>query len=102
MKHAASPVIALLLSLAIPHTAAAQSSPNDEALPLPRPVQAVFDAFDKPLHPIIGGPMGNHLEAYSTLGFIAAQTERVRLLAMATAASYRPAGLLGKATVEKV
>src|SRR5436190_9503497 len=48
------------------------------------------------LHPIIGGPYGNHLEAYSTLGFIAARTERVRLVAMATAASYRPAGLLAK------
>jgi alkanesulfonate monooxygenase SsuD/methylene tetrahydromethanopterin reductase-like flavin-dependent oxidoreductase (luciferase family) len=48
------------------------------------------------LHPIIGGPYGNHLEAYATLGYIAACTERVRLLAMATAASYRPAGLLAK------
>jgi alkanesulfonate monooxygenase SsuD/methylene tetrahydromethanopterin reductase-like flavin-dependent oxidoreductase (luciferase family) len=48
------------------------------------------------LHPIIGGPMGNHIEAYTTLGFIAAQTRRVRLLALATAASYRPAGLLAK------
>lgn len=48
------------------------------------------------LHPIIGGPYGNHLEAYATLGFIAARTERVRLVAMATAASYRPAGLLAK------
>jgi alkanesulfonate monooxygenase SsuD/methylene tetrahydromethanopterin reductase-like flavin-dependent oxidoreductase (luciferase family) len=48
------------------------------------------------LHPILGGPVGNHLEAYTTLGFIAANTERVRLLAMATAASYRPAGLLAK------
>ncbi len=48
------------------------------------------------LHPIMGGPLKNHLEAYTTLGFIAAQTERVRLLAMATAAPYRPAGLLAK------
>jgi F420-dependent oxidoreductase-like protein len=48
------------------------------------------------LHPIMGGPLQNHLEAYTTLGFIAAHTERVRLLAMATAASYRPAGLLAK------
>jgi alkanesulfonate monooxygenase SsuD/methylene tetrahydromethanopterin reductase-like flavin-dependent oxidoreductase (luciferase family) len=30
-------------------------------------------------------------------GFIAARTQRVRLLALATAASYRPAGLLAKA-----
>ncbi len=48
------------------------------------------------LHPIIGGPLGNHVEAYTTLGFIAAHTKRVRLVALATAASYRPAGLLAK------
>lgn len=48
------------------------------------------------LHPIIGGPMGDHVEAYTTLGFIAAHTKRVRLLALATAAPYRPAGLLAK------
>jgi F420-dependent oxidoreductase-like protein len=48
------------------------------------------------LHPIIGGPIGNHVEAYTALGFIAAQTRRVRLLTLATAASYRPAGLLAK------
>jgi alkanesulfonate monooxygenase SsuD/methylene tetrahydromethanopterin reductase-like flavin-dependent oxidoreductase (luciferase family) len=48
------------------------------------------------LHPIIGGPRGGHLEAYTTLGFIAGQTHRVRLMALATAASYRPAGLLAK------
>ena len=48
------------------------------------------------LHPIIGGPEGDHVEAYTTLGFIAAHTRRARLLALATAASYRPAGLLAK------
>jgi alkanesulfonate monooxygenase SsuD/methylene tetrahydromethanopterin reductase-like flavin-dependent oxidoreductase (luciferase family) len=48
------------------------------------------------VHPIIGGPLRNHVEAYTTLGYIAAHTERVRLLAMATAAPYRPAGLLAK------
>jgi alkanesulfonate monooxygenase SsuD/methylene tetrahydromethanopterin reductase-like flavin-dependent oxidoreductase (luciferase family) len=48
------------------------------------------------LHPIMGGPVASHVEAYTTLGFIAAHTERARLLAMATAASYRPAGLLAK------
>jgi alkanesulfonate monooxygenase SsuD/methylene tetrahydromethanopterin reductase-like flavin-dependent oxidoreductase (luciferase family) len=48
------------------------------------------------LHPIMGGPLANHLEAYTTLGFIAARTSRVRLMSMATAASYRPAGLLAK------
>lgn len=48
------------------------------------------------LHPIIGGPDGDHIEAYTALGYIAALTKRVRLLALATAASYRPAGLLAK------
>jgi alkanesulfonate monooxygenase SsuD/methylene tetrahydromethanopterin reductase-like flavin-dependent oxidoreductase (luciferase family) len=47
-------------------------------------------------HPIMGGPIKNQVEAYTTLGFIAALTDRVRLLALATAASYRPAGLLAK------
>ena len=48
-------------------------------------------------HPIHGRP---HQEPGSrptpTLGFIAAHTRRVRLLALATAAPYRPAGLLAK------
>jgi len=44
----------------------------------------------------MGGPTESQLEAYTTLGFIAAHTQRVRLLALATAASYRPAGLLAK------
>ena len=48
------------------------------------------------LSPYVGGPLGNHLEAYSSLAFLAARTEKVRLLALATAASYRPAGLLAK------
>src|SRR2546430_14925730 len=48
------------------------------------------------MHPIVGGPLKNHVEAYTTLGFIAAHTRRVRLLALATAVSYRPAGLLAK------
>jgi F420-dependent oxidoreductase-like protein len=48
------------------------------------------------LHPIVGGPLQPHLEAYTTLGYIAALTERVRLVALATAAPYRHAGLLAK------
>jgi len=48
------------------------------------------------VHPIMGGPTRSHVEAYTTLGFIAAHTERVRLLALATAAPYRRAGLLAK------
>jgi F420-dependent oxidoreductase-like protein len=47
-------------------------------------------------HPVMGGPIRNQVEAYTTLGFIAAHTKRVRLLALATAAPYRPAGLLAK------
>jgi len=62
--------------------------------------EAGFDAISVAdhvwLHPIIGGPEGGHVEAYTTLGFIAAHTRRVRLLALATAAPYRPAGLLAK------
>lgn len=48
------------------------------------------------LHPIMGGPERSHPEAYTMLGFVAAVTERVRLLALATAVPYRPAGLLAK------
>lgn len=48
------------------------------------------------LSPYVGGPLGNHLEAYTSLGFLAARTKRVRLLTLATAATYRPAGLLAK------
>lgn len=47
-------------------------------------------------HPIMGGPERSQVEAYATLGFIAALTHRVRLLTLATAASYRHAGLLAK------
>jgi F420-dependent oxidoreductase-like protein len=43
-----------------------------------------------------GGVEASQIEAYTTLGFIAARTRRARLLAMATAVSYRPAGLLAK------
>ncbi len=49
-------------------------------------------------HPILrmGGPAAEQVEAYTTLGFIAARTRRVRLLALATAVPYRHAGLLAK------
>jgi F420-dependent oxidoreductase-like protein len=47
-------------------------------------------------HPIMGGPEASEIEAYTTLGFIAARTRRVRLLTLVTAASYRHAGLLAK------
>jgi F420-dependent oxidoreductase-like protein len=49
-------------------------------------------------HPIVGlgGPAAEQVEAYTALGFVAARTRRVRLLALATAASYRHPGLLAK------
>jgi F420-dependent oxidoreductase-like protein len=46
--------------------------------------------------PYLRGPEKSILEAYSVLSFLAAHTERVRLLTLATAASYRAAGLLAK------
>jgi F420-dependent oxidoreductase-like protein len=61
---------------------------------------AGFDSIDVAdhlwQHPIMGGPTESQIEAYTTLGFIAAQTQRVRLFALATAVSFRPAGLLAK------
>jgi F420-dependent oxidoreductase-like protein len=47
-------------------------------------------------HPIMGGREQPMLEAYATLAFLAAHTERVRLMALATAVPYRHAGLLAK------
>lgn len=62
--------------------------------------KAGFDSIDVAdhvwLHPIMGGPEKSQLEAYTTLGFVAARTEKVRLLTLVTAASYRHAGLLAK------
>jgi alkanesulfonate monooxygenase SsuD/methylene tetrahydromethanopterin reductase-like flavin-dependent oxidoreductase (luciferase family) len=43
-----------------------------------------------------GGVETSQIEAYTTLGFIAARTRPVRLLALASAAPYRYAGLLAK------
>jgi len=42
-------------------------------------------------------PDAEMLEAYTTLGFLACQTERIRLGTMVTAATYRPPSLLVKA-----
>jgi F420-dependent oxidoreductase-like protein len=42
-------------------------------------------------------PEAEMLEAYATLAFIAAQTQRIRLGTMVTAATFRPPGLLIKA-----
>ncbi len=47
-------------------------------------------------HPMMGGPEVSQIEAYTTLGFIAAHTKRVRLMTLASAVSYRHAGLLAK------
>src|SRR5690349_18635862 len=61
---------------------------------------AGFDSIDVDdhlwQHPIMGGPETSQIEAYTTLGFIAAHTRRVRLLTLVTAVSYRHAGLLAK------
>src|SRR5256714_2217001 len=43
-----------------------------------------------------GGVEASQVEAYTALGFIAARTRSARLMAMATAVSYRHAGLLAK------
>src|SRR5919201_4250730 len=62
---------------------------------------AGFDAISATDHvwgsTYTGGVETAQVEAYTTLGFIAARTRRVRLLELATAASYRHAGLLAKA-----
>jgi F420-dependent oxidoreductase-like protein len=47
-------------------------------------------------NPWIGGPNKEMLEAYAVLAFLAARTERVSLLTLATAVSYRSPGLLAK------
>jgi F420-dependent oxidoreductase-like protein len=44
-----------------------------------------------------GPPENEMLEAYTTLGYLAARTTRIRLLALVTAAIYREPGLLAKA-----
>ncbi len=46
---------------------------------------------------MIGPPEHEMLEAYTTLGYLAGQTERVKLLAVVTAVVYREPGLLAKA-----
>jgi F420-dependent oxidoreductase-like protein len=45
----------------------------------------------------IGPPEDDMLEAYTALGFLAARTERIELLAWVTAVIYREPGLLAKA-----
>ncbi|MGH9127357.1 MAG: LLM class F420-dependent oxidoreductase [Acidimicrobiales bacterium] len=45
---------------------------------------------------VIGPPEHEMLEAYTTLGFIAAHTERAKLLTLVTGCVYRPPGMLAK------
>lgn len=45
---------------------------------------------------VVGPPEHEMLEAYTTLGYLAAQTSRVSLLAMVTGVVYREPGLLAK------
>jgi F420-dependent oxidoreductase-like protein len=45
----------------------------------------------------IGPPENDMLEAYTTLGYLAARTSRIKLLAWVTAVVYREPGLLAKA-----
>lgn len=44
----------------------------------------------------MGGPEGDMLEAYATLGFLAAHTSRVKLMTMVTGAPYRHPTILAK------
>ena len=46
---------------------------------------------------VLGPPEHEMLEAYTTLGYLAAKTERVKLLTVVTAVVYRDPGLLAKA-----
>ncbi len=47
-------------------------------------------------HPIMGGPETDELECYSTLAFLAANTERVGLTAIVTGVHFRHPGVLAK------
>jgi F420-dependent oxidoreductase-like protein len=62
--------------------------------------EAGFDAIYVMDHfrqiPQLGRPWEDFLESYSTLSYLAAVTERVRLGALVTGVTYRNVGLLGK------
>jgi F420-dependent oxidoreductase-like protein len=47
-------------------------------------------------HPYMGGPEADELECYATLAFVAANTERVRLMSVATGVHFRHPGMLAK------
>jgi len=44
----------------------------------------------------MGGPVGNELECYTTLAFLAANTERIKLTAMVTGVHFRHSAVLVK------
>lgn len=48
-------------------------------------------------HPMAGGPAADCLEAYTTLGYLAARTDSVRLMTVVTGVHFRPPALLAKA-----
>ena len=48
-------------------------------------------------HPIMGGPEANEPECYTTLAFLAANTERIRLTAMVSGVHFRHPAVLVKA-----
>jgi F420-dependent oxidoreductase-like protein len=47
-------------------------------------------------HPIMGGPENEELECYTTLAFMAANTSRIKLMAMVTGVHFRNPGVLAK------
>jgi F420-dependent oxidoreductase-like protein len=47
-------------------------------------------------HPIMGGPESEELECYTTLAFMAANTSRIKLMAMVTGVHFRYPGILAK------
>src|SRR5919205_1466543 len=47
-------------------------------------------------HPIMGGPETEELECYTTLAFLAANTERAGLMAMVSGVHFRHPGVLAK------
>lgn len=49
------------------------------------------------LHPIMGGPEGGEPECYTTLGFLAASTHRISLMAMVSGVHFRHPAVLVKA-----
>lgn len=49
------------------------------------------------LHPIMGGPEGSEPECYTTLGFLAASTRRISLMAMVSGVHFRHPAVLVKA-----